>query len=211
MNKYLNPRNYIKSIENKLKSILPNKIYRILLFIKYPISTIKKTIKQKTVLAYKKKFNTCVFIETGTFLGDMIDSVKDEFIDIYSIELDEKLYLKAKDRFEKFNHIHLFNGDSGVMLDEIAPDINKKCLFWLDAHYSGPGTGRGYVDTPIVQELDIIANNNKYKSVILIDDARIFNGKNGYPTIRYLEKFVSDRMPKYTIEIKNDIIRICHI
>lgn len=45
--------------------------------------------------------------------------------------------------------------------------------------------------------------------IILIDDARDFNGHNGYPTIEELESMIiGNGFPNSKIEVKDDIIRI---
>ncbi len=56
-------------------------------------------IKQKAVRKYANLYNIDTLIETGTYMGDMIEAVKDTFKDIYSIELSEVLYAKCKKRF----------------------------------------------------------------------------------------------------------------
>jgi hypothetical protein len=82
-------------------------------------------------------------------------------------------------------------------------------LFWLDAHWSGGSTAKGTVDTPIVQELKCVVNHVKAdKHIILIDDARCFTGKNDYPTLEFLKKYISGMFPDWIFEINDDIIRI---
>lgn len=53
-------------------------------------------IKQEIVKQYGRKFSIGTFIETGTYLREMTNAVKDFFSEIYSIELDDKLYIKVK-------------------------------------------------------------------------------------------------------------------
>jgi len=69
-------------------------------------------IKQNVVKEYATKFKTPNLVETGTCLGEMIYAVKGIFKKIYSIELDEELYLGAKQLFSKYDHISILNGDS---------------------------------------------------------------------------------------------------
>ena len=55
--------------------------------------------------------------------------------------------------------------------------------------------------------MDAIFNAGKYNHVILIDDARLFNGGGDYPTVEELTEYVSGKNEKYNVEVKHDIIR----
>jgi len=88
-------------------------------------------IKQETVKEYAYKFSTEIFIETGTYHGAMILGTKKIFNQIYSIELDKDLYLKAKKLFRKYDNIHILQGDSSKVLPELLDKIKKPCYFGL--------------------------------------------------------------------------------
>ena len=45
-------------------------------------------------------------------------------------------------------------------------------------------------------------------SIVLIDDARMFNGKDSYPTLVESRTQIARRAPGWTMEIKHDIIRL---
>ena len=165
-------------------------------------------IKQKIVKAYAKQFSINILIETGTFYGDMVIATRKTFKKIYSIELDETLYRNAKQNCSKYPHISLYHGDSAQILPKILLKINQPCLFWLDAHYHGEGTGRGSIDTPIMQELQTILNNLNHHYVILIDDAQDFVGKNDYPKINEVRELIFSYHPNWRFMVKDDIIRI---
>jgi|TARA_B100000315_G_scaffold254685_1_gene296265 hypothetical protein len=150
--------------------------------------------KQRTVRDYAKRFSADTFVETGTFRGNMVNTVKDVFSSIRSIELNDTLYREADGRFKKYKHISIIHGDSG----EVMPV--KAHLYWLDAHYSAGVTAKSF---PIMKELGRIEDF----SVILIDDARMFRGGN-YPTVEEVKAYVSKRWPDSDLEVKNDIIRI---
>jgi hypothetical protein len=165
-------------------------------------------IKENTVKKYTKKYGINIFIETGTYYGDMINAVKHLFKNIFSIELDRILYEKSKERFKDYNKIFIINGDSSKVLPEILKNINEPILFWLDAHYSGDITAKGDCETPIIQELEAIFKNYIAGSIILIDDARLFIGKNDYPTIDVIEEFVKLKEFKLNLIVNNDIIII---
>jgi hypothetical protein len=117
------------------------------------------------------------------------------------------LYRGAKERFANDSKVHLFLGDSASVLKELLPNIAARPLFWLDAHYSGGITARGTIDTPIVQELEVILALCP-DCVVLIDDARLFDGSNSYPTLAELTRRVEGRAPRLLIEVKDDIIRL---
>ncbi|NQT02448.1 MAG: hypothetical protein HQ580_10515 [Planctomycetes bacterium] len=164
--------------------------------------------KQITVKKYANRFGIKIFIETGTYLGDMILSVKDHFEKIVSIELGDKLYKEAMHKFINYKHISVYHGDSSTVLPEILKKIYEPCLFWLDAHYSEGITVKGKLETPILQELDCILKHKIAGHVILIDDARAFVGKNDYPTLKQLRDFVENRLTNCFFDVTNDIIRI---
>ncbi|MDH4129337.1 MAG: hypothetical protein OEV44_11310 [Spirochaetota bacterium] len=147
-------------------------------------------IKFKIVKEFAIKYSLTEFIETGTYLGNMIFSAKDLFKKIISIEIDKTLYLEAVKRFNNYPNIFLMQGDSGEILKEAISNIgSKKALFWLDGHYSGGVTGKGNLNTSILNELNTIFDHSK-EHVILIDDARCFTGQSDYPTLETLKEFV---------------------
>lgn len=165
-------------------------------------------IKHATIRGYAKRFKLDVLIETGTYLGDTIAATQNSFSEIYSIELSPELHKQAQKRFRNHPKIHLLQGDSGRSLRAILASVTRPALFWLDAHYSEGITARGTIDTPIVQELETILLTAGPRSVVLIDDARMFNGTNSYPTVVDLQEQVNKKAPNWVMEIKDDIIRL---
>jgi hypothetical protein len=163
-------------------------------------------IKQRNILNIKNKYNLNTLVETGTYMGDMIKAMKDEFSTIYSIELSKELYEKAKKKFIKHEHIHILNGNSGEVLYNLCDKIKEPSIFFLDGHYSAGITAKADKDTPIYEELDAIFNLSNNKHFILIDDARLFNGENDYPTIQELEIYVYSKNVNYSFEVKDDTI-----
>lgn len=164
-------------------------------------------VKQGHVIDYARRYDLHVFVETGTYLGEMVNAVKKIFKVIYSVELSNELHERAMQWFTDYEHIHLLQGDSGKVIAELTRKIDSPCLFWLDAHYSGGITARGDIDTPIIAELENIFSR-PYKDVILIDDARCFIGEDQYPTIEFVESYVKEKRPEYKVSMKDDIIFI---
>lgn len=163
-------------------------------------------VKQITIAYYQKKFSISSFVETGTYLGDMIEAQKKRFKKLYTIELGIDLYKKAAERFANDNNIQIIQGDSGQVLPSLLKEINESAIFWLDGHYSEGITAKGNKNCPIFEEIDAILNNSKYNHVLLIDDARCFIGEGDYPTIENLATYIKSKNAKYQFEVKNDII-----
>jgi hypothetical protein len=164
-------------------------------------------IKSRTIKEYQNKYQINILIETGTYLGDMVEAQRNNFSKIISIEISESLQKKATKRFSKYKHIKILHGDSSNILPVIMKDIQKPAIFWLDGHYSAGITEKGQKECPIFEEIDAILNENHFKHILLVDDARCFIGKNDYPTIEELTDYIKAKNNKYQLEIKNDILR----
>ena len=165
-------------------------------------------VKKDIVLQYSRRYQINVFVETGTFIGEIVKAVSDHFEKIISIELSKELSQRATKKFADARHIQIINGDSAKILAQVLPSVTGKKLFWLDAHYSGGFSAKGTVLTPIQQELCIIFKYSSGKDVILIDDARLFTGQNDYPTLDTIKHLVQTNLPLYAYRVEDDIIRI---
>jgi len=165
-------------------------------------------VKQLIVKESQKDAGFSTLVETGTYYGDMIYAQLDNFSRIYSIELSERLYRKAKRRFKKNESVTLLHGDSSEVLREIVPKFKEPVLFWLDGHYSGGITAQGKLDTPIWEELTTILQSG-VRHMILIDDARCFEEKRkDYPSIEELKSLILSVYPQSHILVKDDVVRI---
>lgn len=165
-------------------------------------------VKEKIIKKYTLMFSPKVFIETGTYYGDKVDTLKNLFTNIISVELDNELYEKAKHRFKNYSNIKIIQGDSSRILPKVLPGISEKILFWLDGHFSEGITKKGNLNTPIMEELEAISHCTITNNVILIDDARLFNGTADYPTIEALKKYIAKKFPRHIMIVANDIIQI---
>lgn len=164
-------------------------------------------IKHKIIRDLATKYSLKILVETGTYLGVMINANKNYFERIFTIELGKRLYLRARRKFTNFKHIEVKLGDSAKILPHILKKIKGSAIFWLDAHYSGGITAKGETDTPVVSELKMILDKKLPSYVILIDDALEFNGKNDYPHIKEIMTLVK-RNYNCSISVKNNIIHI---
>src|SRR5688500_14574280 len=55
-----------------------------------------RAVKSLAIEEYRKRFRTRTLVESGTYLGDMVESCRRNFDRVISIELSAKLYEKAK-------------------------------------------------------------------------------------------------------------------
>jgi hypothetical protein len=117
------------------------------------------------------------YIETGTYLGDGIKKVLNNYSAIHSIELSEKWYEYNVEQFKEEPSVKMHLGDSKKILPELLNNIQEPVTIFLDAHYSGKLTSFGDEETPLLFELEIL-KNRPYDDIIIIDDCRLL-GKSG--------------------------------
>lgn len=164
-------------------------------------------VKQLVIKEYQAKSQYNILIETGTYLGQMIEAQKSSFKQVFSIELSQELFEKAQKRFKNDSNVTIVQGDSGKVMGAVLNQISEPAIFWLDGHYSSGITAKGDKDCPIFEELNAIFKATKLNQIFLIDDARFFNGEGDYPTIEELTKFIQNYDSNYNVEVKNDILR----
>ena len=91
------------------------------------------------------------------------------------------VFQQANGRFKSYANVDLLHGDSGVLMPSVLSKLTTRALFWLEGHYSGAGIARSELDTPVSAELQAILYHSCKAHVILIDDARCFDGCDSYP------------------------------
>jgi hypothetical protein len=167
-------------------------------------------VKRNIIKEYARKYNPSVFLETGTAAGDTIAAINLLFKKIYSIEINKYYFESAKKRFSDKKNIEIVNGDSSKVIYSLLNDkINETTLFWLDGHYNSVLDLKGDEQIcPIFEELDCIFRHPVKNHVILIDDARLFNGTNGYPTLGEVKEAAETTRPDFSFYVEQDIIRI---
>jgi len=163
------------------------------------------------------RFNTTVFIETGTLYGDGITyALKYNFDIIISIEIDKNLAEQAQNRFRSNSNVHIIHGDSKVVLQNILPTINGNILFWLDAHFPGADSGQTTYESclslpyndrlPLEAELNIIKQSRLNKDVMICDDLWIYkDGTYGAGNIDDHAKRHNQNVTKLQISEGKDI------
>jgi glycosyltransferase involved in cell wall biosynthesis len=130
-------------------------------------------------------------VETGSGVGDLTEWLRHAFRNVYTVELDPRSYETVRDRFAAVRNVHPWRGHSADYLSNLV--TTYPVLFFLDAHYSGPGTARGDDgDTPVLVELKAIYRDGQ-DHVVVIDDARLFGTDPAYPTPIEVGQAVSPR------------------
>lgn len=123
-----------------------------------------------------------IFVETGTYEGDTVDLVRGLFREVFSVELSEKYVESARHRFKIFPNINILQGNSPSVLHELIPKLRQQSvLFFLDAHWCVAEHTAGQTSQcPLIEELNEIGYLNQ-DSVIIIDDARLFQCTPPFP------------------------------
>ncbi len=138
------------------------------------------------------------FVETGTEFGQTIDGIKHSFDEVYSIEFDTALYGRAVEKFAGSPNIHLYCGDSAVLISDVLTHIHGPTLFWLDAHGTKEITME---NSPIRSELEAILSH-PLRHHVLVDDARHFSRS----AIRRIKRMAREH--GYRCDIAEGLFRI---
>ena len=172
----------------------------------YPVPA-HRLVKETLIHQYQKQYGYRIFVETGTCHGHMVQAQLDRFDRIYSIELDQALHQAAVQKFADRQHVHLLQGDSGKVLAQVLNKLEQPAIFWLDAHFSGGVTAKGDKNTPVIEEVEMILEQQHLDHVILIDDARSFYRIKDYPTVQALVERVKQKAPRYRFKLNDDCIQ----
>jgi hypothetical protein len=124
---------------------------------------------------------------------------------VISIELDRALYEAARKRFLPYPNVEIILGDCTAEIPKLLPRLDAPTLFWLDGHWSGHGTAKGTEEEPIAAVLSALARRSGQYTVV-VDDARTFNGRSGYPYLHKVLQLLTEIDPRYSISVHNDLI-----
>lgn len=156
---------------------------------------------------FSRRFGLRTLVETGTYRGATVAAMAPFFDRLYSIELDAGLHARAAERFDGWRGLHLLSGDSRTVLPTLLTELVEPGLFWLDGHYSGPGTAGARDDAPLTEELAAIRSGTVETPVILIDDARLL-GSPGYPDPVELQDYLARSFPGTRLRITDDMLQL---
>ena len=146
------------------------------------------------------------WIETGTYLGETTDLLRQHSKRVISIEPEPTLFQNAQAKFAGITNVEIINGLSEEVFPQLLPTLTGDINFWLDGHTSLHNTFQGPLDTPIVEELNCISANLAHfgKVAILIDDIRLFKGEvvhyGPYPPLDFLVDWAREHRLAWHIE-----------
>jgi SAM-dependent methyltransferase len=175
------------------------------------------TLSREFVLSLRDAFGVRCFVETGTYLGDTLAQLADDFESLHSIELSSDCYAHASARFADKPQIRLVNADSTSGLDTVLRGLSEdRALFWLDAHYSGGETAKGQSNTPVKAELETILAHPHRNDIILVDDLRYFwqvlsgfrqhEAISGYPSAAEIVQLLNNGARQYDCFVLSDAL-----
>lgn len=163
-------------------------------------------VKRKRLLSLARRYDCSTFVETGTYHGGTLNCMCEHFEKALSVEWFEPLFRENQARFSEKSNVLLFHGNSDDMLNEMIPHIQGRAMFWLDAHYCGGGTAGETHRCPLLGELDAIRRARRGEDCIVMDDARYFTGRGGYPSRDVLTKTLRTINPSYDIYLEGDAL-----
>lgn len=158
------------------------------------------------------EFKLDAFVETGTWLGAGVACARC-FVDLqefHSIDINEEFYRHGQKMFGFDPSVHLYHGKSVDVLPNVLAQsslINRRILFWLDAHlpeiYGLEETTEEEIQLPLKKELEIILGMRpRNDDLIIIDDWRMYEDgeyEHGrlparpYADGKFVEEIVGDR------------------
>ena len=170
-----------------------------------------KTILDENNITYSSDH---IFVESGTYKGGTIFPISKYFKINHTIEINKNAYEYCLDlaNKNKIKNINFYLGDTINILPKIINKFNKDnfVIFFLDGHVTQNNTnftGKGKIDVPLLEELQIIYNNFQGSGIIIIDDTRLLNLLSSKNTAfadwsnisleNILNSFKSDRIIKH--------------
>lgn len=174
-------------------------------------------IPKPLALALRDLYDIRYAVETGTYKMWGTAWLAEEFLHVWTIEMDEKHYQGAIRRSGEFPNVKFMHGDSRQVLPEALAELDAPALLWLDAHWCGgasPDTPPEY-ECPLEAELRAVRANVEATGrhhFIFIDDARCFMGRPEYPhrieEWPSLTHIIALAPPGYVVDVYQDAI-IC--
>lgn len=165
--------------------------------------------KLRQLRAVGRRTNSRMFIETGTYLGNTARRASYLFEKVITIEVEPKIYEKAKPYLDSRPNIECLLGDCNKLLPEVLDreDVSD-CVIFLDGHFSGGETGMADMKEPAVHEIESIAQRRNKVNGIVIDDFRMFGRGRDMPSKSELFRAIEHHLPEYVVSVNLDQVLI---
>jgi hypothetical protein len=168
-------------------------------------------VPQQITIELARLSNSAIFVETGTYHGDTTRWASNHFEIVHTIERAESLYNLHSNQLAQIKGVTPHLGDSRDILPQIVRDIDSQtAVYWLDGHWSGGETAGEYDECPLLDELRCL---EPHRSIILIDDARLFlcappfpHNPSQWPTISDIIAVLSAAAKSPFVQIVDDVI-----
>ena len=176
------------------------------------MGAISFSLDEKLLAFLVRQLSPEVFVETGTFKGETLKMARKYFKECHSVEMSPQLFAEAQKTFEQEKGVHLFNGTSPDFFHE-HKFTGKTVVYWLDAHWCGADHTAGEESqSPILEELELLAPLGE-KSVVLIDDARLYlspplapHKVSQWPDFHSITAALLRLSPRHRLLVFNDVI-----
>lgn len=172
--------------------------------------TFKRLLLKRLFIA-----NGCdMFVETGTSYGETTRFMSRISKVCLTCEPSKDLYHLNVQKNRSIDNIRIWNAGSEECFGDMIQAISGRPLFFLDGHYSGPGTSLTDWYSPILRELDLLKQRFS-EGVVVIDDVRLFRSiqnelarsyEVGYPDLAVTVSKLRDAFPDNKVRIVGDCL-----
>jgi hypothetical protein len=117
------------------------------------------------------------FIETGTYKGDTASLAAKYFSEVHTIEINPTLVQISKENLQEFSNVHVYEGKSQEILEQLGEVYKEGAVFFIDAHGGYPDDTRdAELPVPVLKELDVILShlNKEREFIFILDDISQF-------------------------------------
>jgi predicted O-methyltransferase YrrM len=119
-----------------------------------------------------KEFGVQTIVETGTCVGNTTLGMAKMAPYVHTVEIAEKFWKVAEERFKDVPNITLHRGNSAEVLDRILPSVEPPVMFYLDAHWNDYW--------PLLDEIRAAAKYGLRDSLIVIHDFQVPGKRWGF-------------------------------
>ncbi len=121
-----------------------------------------------------------IAVETGVWKAKTTQILATLFREVHSIELSEPLWSAATVTCKDLENVHLYHGDSGVVVPTLTVAFDEPVFWFLDAHFMPRNRTKESIPGcfPLWKELDSVIER-PHADIILVDDIHCFGNPRG--------------------------------